>query len=157
MNVKGLIRTTTLGSLALLTGALLMLTSTALAKGKPQPLKLTGTTILTPTDQLGVFEMFNVGQSTYLGNYVNTGWFLIMIDDGGNVVTLDGAGTVFAANGKDYLNWHMEPYTGRVILDGAAEGRFEGAIGYFDSTVLTMDLQTGILTYIGSGEVTFDH
>ena len=157
MNIKGLIRTTTVGGLALLTGALLMLTSTALAKGKPQPLKLTGTTILTPTDQLGVFEMFNVGQSTYLGNYVNTGWFLIMIDDEGNVVTLDGEGTVFAANGKDYLNWHMEPYTGRVILDGAAEGRFAGATGYFDSTVLTMDLQTGILTYIGSGEVTFAH
>jgi hypothetical protein len=157
MHTKGLIRITTLVGLALLTAALLMLPSTALAKGKPQPLKLKGTTTLTPTEIPGVYTVLNVGQATYFGNYVNTGWFALMLDDDGNVVIAAGEGTTVAANGKDYVNWHMEPFTGRVILDGAADGRFAGAEGYFDSEIITSDPDAPITTWIGFGEITFAH
>ncbi len=157
MNIKGLIRMTTLGGLALLTGALLALPSTALAKGKPQPYKIKGTITLTPTEVPGVFQMYDVGESTYLGHYVNTGWLAFTFDADGNLVILGGKGTAVAANGRDYSNWHMEAGTGRVIFDGADEGRFEGEEGYFDSTILTMDLSAGVVTYIGVGQITFPH
>jgi len=129
----------------------------AQAGQKPLPYMIRGTITLTPTDTPGRFTMYDVGQATYLGRYVNTGWLAFMFDDEGNLVVLGGEGTAVAANGKDYSNWHMEPGTGRVIFDGADEGRFAGEEGYFDSTILTMDLAAGVVTYIGLGEITFAH
>ncbi len=163
MQTKRLTRRIVLGGLTLLAGALLVIPSTALSKGKPQSFKIKGTIVFTAradTPTTGIFDMIDVGEATYLGAYVNTGWLQFILVDGEPLI-LAGAGRAVAANGRDYNNWHMEPRTGRVIFDGAEKGRFVGMSGYFDSTILSMTLNPdgsgGVSTYIGIGEVTLPH
>lgn len=140
-------------------GALVVVPSTGLSKGKPQPFRIKGTVVSTPradTPTTGKFDIVDVGEATHLGLYRNTGWLQYMMVEG-KLVILDGAGQSVAANGKDYNTWHMEPLTGRVIFDGGV-GRFAGMSGYFDSTITSMTINpdgSGESTYTGIGEVTF--
>jgi hypothetical protein len=160
IRTQQLIKRTALWGIALIAGVLVALPSTTLAKGKPQPYKIKGTSLLVPrpdTPATGIFDMYNVGEATYFGRYSNIGWLQFALVDGEPVIVA-GEGTCVAANGKDYSNWHMEPFTGRVIFDGADEGRFAGEEGYFDSTTLSLVWNpdgTGVAIYIGTGELTF--
>lgn len=117
-----------------------------------RPFKVKGIMTLTPRAD-GKIDVLDVGQATYLGNFRNTG--VITVNALGLIT--EGAGQVVGANG-DALDWHIQPLSDRCIFDGASEGRFEGAIGYFDSTTtsLTFDANgVGTVVYFGTGEITF--
>jgi hypothetical protein len=140
----------------------LLLPNPAFAKDKPLqlPYKIHGTITLFPTAETattGIFDLVDVGQSTYLGNYLNTGWVQFIFVEGQPVI-LDGAGTAVAASG-DESHWTMETMTGRVLIHGAEEGRFMGFVGYFDSTLISMTENedgTWTVPYTGEGRVMFE-
>lgn len=125
--------------------------------GKTIPYTINGTLYLTARDLVnspGLYDFVDTGNATHQGHYWNEGW--IQFNANGSIAA--GAGTCWMANG-DPSNWVMEANTGKVIILGATEGRFEGVTGYFNSTLLSqtvLDAQGKniITTYVGVGLLT---
>ncbi len=134
-------RKLTLGFAALLCGVLVP--SALGAGGDLQTFQLKlhqGVNTLTPVDPVnkpGLFNMFDVGEATLLGRYVNTGLVqMVPIQASPGFAILFGAGTLTAANG-DSMEWQFQPTPEHperiVMLPGTGTGRFLGATGYIDN------------------------
>ncbi|HEY5915733.1 MAG TPA: hypothetical protein VJA21_34540, partial [Verrucomicrobiae bacterium] len=158
-------RKLSLGLAALLCGVLLQ--SAMAESGKLQTFQIKihqGFNTLTPVDPVnkpGLFNMFDVGEATLLGRYVNTGLVqMVPIPVPPGFAILFGAGTLTAANG-DSIGWEFQPtpeHPDRIVmLPGTGTGRFLGATGYIDSFAVSVTPNpdgsvTG--THWGKGELT---
>jgi hypothetical protein len=149
-------RRLSLGLAALLCGLLVPSAMAAGAKMQTFQLKchqaLNKLTLVDPT--IGMFNMFDVGEATLLGRYVNQGQIQMVPVQGGGFAVLFGAGTITAANG-DTIDWVMVPSDGTSTTDTinilGGTGRFEGAIGYINNFIIDMappgiDPETGLFT-----------
>jgi len=150
-------RRLSLGLAALLCGLLVPSAMAAGAKMQTFQLKchqaLNKLTLVDPT--IGMFNMFDVGEATLLGRYVNQGQIQMVPVQGGGFAVLFGAGTITAANG-DTIDWVMVPSDGTSTTDTinilGGTGRFEGATGYINNFIIDMappgiDPETGLFTF----------
>jgi hypothetical protein len=145
--------------ISIIAAAVLILTVLTLsATATERPLKINGSTVLTPTETPGVFTMDGAGTGTHVGDWTNTGYFVL------NPFTGEGSGTIdlVAANG-DQLHFiaggTADLLTGNVVatysIDGGT-GRFDGATGSGDFVgQLTFTPGGAIITYTVTGTIDY--